>query len=92
MIHDTFDLSGVFGSQQNHIAEKYICVLHDKDFELSTQREIVKFSEDCEKMLRRETDIRVEKSGCIKNELSVRLEQVTVCRILYKRNDEKDLK
>lgn len=47
------------------MAKQFICTLKCKDFELSTFREIVRSFENCEKMLSRETENRVEKNRFI---------------------------
>lgn len=60
------------------MVDRLIRMFHDKEFELSTFREMVRSFEDCEKMLSRETETRVEKNRFIEDELNVKSRKIAM--------------
>lgn len=64
---------------------KVYSILHDEDFELSRLKWILRLFEDSENMVSPETENRVEMDEFIKDEISIRLWQITMYGELYKR-------
>lgn len=57
------------------MAEQVIPILHDKNFELSTVRKIVRSLGDCQKMVNLDPENLEREHGSIKDEKSTKLER-----------------
>lgn len=73
------DPLGMLKSQsKNNIAEKLIRIWYDKAFELYIFKEKMMLFKNCEKMLVRETENRVENSEFREDEINVNLGQIAI--------------
>lgn len=74
------------------MAEQFIGILHYKYFGPSMFREMVRSFENCEKLMVWETENRVEKNTVCKNQICVKLRQVSMSGVLYSRSSVEALR
>lgn len=85
-------LNKMASEQGKNVAKDVIKMLYNEYFDVSRYREVMKSFEDCEKMLSRETEKRVEENRFMKQEMSVISGQITMAGDLYNRSAVKVLR